>query len=500
MHDSHKLRPKNLHVSNNIHYFTAWLHVALMYVFTVISLSMVPIFEGPYFDFGAPVNVMGLVINDNYTIVGVIVFFLFDSMVGAIFDEVVLLTSEYTKGNLKLLVKCIGVIAWYMRYAIRVVFMRVQISFTLAIVLSHLVWYALGKTVAIRHRYEGCRKSPFMRQALLIVCLFQVLEFPMYLAVYMFTGIFDQTTYFGIGVPLSVFDSQIASIAVFIVIILLSFGDCFLTSVVRNELEPWQNECLLNSNADEDALCMHTMEARLVAVTRRVIYYFRIIFVLTFITTQYFFVFVYIAADLAATIITSTDKKHETALEKFERRKRIVIYSIMQILETAVLVIVLVVPNWFDDTYFSWIRKIEILDVNIVSMNQIAFLLVYVGIERIGATLYTDVVLPDFYNWLYNNGTDPGYEPHTSLFILVVTLADNWFRLTLQIQFILSSVYFVIVAGVIDILMGIIINERHLKFKWGKQKIRHTFDVLHKLSKSNFGKATLEKLQQSKIE
>jgi hypothetical protein len=239
-------------------------------------------------------------------------------------------------------------------------------------------------------------------------------------------------------------------------------------------------------------------EARLVTHTRRLIYYFRIIFVLTFVTTQYFFVIIYIAADVLATVASSLDifpsiiglsaggLENKELRTKLEKRRRITVYSIMQIVETIVLVVVLVVPKWLDDSYFSWVRKIEILDVVITNMHVIIILLIYVGIERIGATLYTDVVLPDFTNWLYNNGHAMSYAPHTSLFILLVTRADNWFRFTLQIQFVLSNVFFVIVAGVVDFIMGVIISEVHLHYKWNTKNIKHTLGVLYGLTDRKF--------------
>jgi hypothetical protein len=206
----------------------------------------------------------------------------------------------------------------------------------------------------------------------------------------------------------------------------------------------------------------------------------RIFFVLMFVVAQFFFVLVYMFADLVATLITThnalvTRIEVDAAPEPKKAEKReaaqvrahhwIVNLSITQALETLAVLLVLFLPGLLASSYFQWIREVVVFDNTIKGESMVIMLLTYVGLYRAGATLYNDVITPDFTNWIYADAPHLGYSAERNLFILVITRVDFWFRYLLLIQFALSNVYFIIVSAAVDIPLSLVVMARYMRHK-----------------------------------
>jgi hypothetical protein len=489
----------NLHLTEKIHMFTAIYTVLQIYVFMIIGSSIVPIFSSEtYFSFGAPVPIAADPLNiesidENSVIAGIAFFFMVDRVVTLAAEEAMLRSKTYPKS-----LKYVMIITYYMRYAAHVVFLRTQVSFALAVFIADILVYTLFKWVSINSRVAP--------KTFLLLTLVQVAEIPCFLMIYMFAGLFNKGLYFQVGPPLAVFTSAIITENVtYGLVVVISFLDMLLSCAVRNNIETWSSGTLQNSDKDHEELGMSIWEARLVSAARMIMYYVRIMFVYSFITTQYIFVVIYIIADIVVTIIydircderralRSTHPKRDapetmTAREKAETSDhdstRIILLAMAQTVETLLIMVAIIVSHWFTESYFEWSHHIIIFDTHITVAPQIKLLLAYVAFNRVSATMMNNVVLPDFNNWMYTSvdefdGKDLSkiYGRWRILWILVVMRAFNWFSFVVQIQFILSNYSFVVIAAAVDVPLSMIVNERHIRYKKHKGQVSYTESIL----------------------
>jgi len=527
-----------LHITENIHVFTAMYTVLQMYIFIIIGSSIVPIFSShAYFGFGAPIAIAAdplttETITHNSVIVGIAFFLMVDRFVTLAAEEAVAHTAKAPP-----LMKYVMIVTYYMRYGIHIVFLRTQITFVIATVVADILGFMLFKWNSINRRLfstDDIRSNYPMSEhwVLMLLTLIQVIEIPCFFVVYMFAGLFDAGLYFEIGPPLVVFSSSvIGSKVVYWLIILLSFFDMFLSCAVRNNIESWSSGTLQNSDKGHEELGMPVWEARLVSASRMVMYYIRVMFVYSFLTTQYFFIIVYIIADMLATVIydyrceernrrlekkrtamkLESERQEEEGttrdrllhLQEMTRRRdaesdhdstKIILLAMFQTMETILLMVVILISHWFSEKYFEWGSHIVIFDVHITSQPQIKLLMAYVAFDRISATLYNNVILPDFNNWLYTPASEYDgknlskvYSRWRMLAILTVMRINNWFRFVIQIQFILSNYAFVVIAAAVDVPLSMIVNERHIRYKHHKGQVDHTRDVVRRFKQSNKG-------------
>lgn len=503
-----------LHLAENIHMFTALYTMVQMYVFIIIGASIVPIFSSDsYFSFGAPVAIAAdplttETITHNSVIAGIAFFLMADRFITLAAEEALAHVAKPPP-----LTKYTMIVTYYMRYGVQLIFLRTQVSFVVATVVADMLAFTLFKWNSINRRLGAgtgtSQKSAMSEpQTLLLLTLMQVIEIPCFFLVYMFAGLFDAGLYFEIGPPLVVFSSStITSEVVYWLVMILSFLDMFLSCAVRNNIEAWSSTTLQNSDKGHEELGMAPWEARLVSAARMVMYYIRVMFVYSFLTTQYFFVIVYIIADICATLIYDyRSEKHaarkellrkmragrESGEEGLDRRcdedhdsTKIILLAMAQTIETLLIMVVIIVSHWFAENYFEWGSHIVIFGVHITSPPQIKLLMAYVAFDRVSATLYNNVILPDFNNWMYTphaeyDGKDIGklYSRWRIMGILAAMRLNNWFRFVIQIQFILSNYSFVVIAAAVDVPLSFIVNERHIRYKHHKGQIDLTRNVV----------------------
>lgn len=497
----------NLHLTEKIHLFTAVYTVMQMYVFVIIGSSIVPIFSSnTYFSFGAPVPIAADPLNiesidENSVIAGIAFFFVIDRIVTLAAEEAILRAKTYPKT-----LKYVMIITYYMRYAAHVVFLRTQISFALAVFVADILVFTLFKWVSINSRLTYGDHAPVTQRTFLILALVQVIEIPCFFMIYMFAGLFNKGLYFQVGPPLAVFSSAIITDNLtYGLVVVLSFVDMLLSCAVRNNIETWSSGTLQNSDKDHAELGMSPWEARLVSAARMIMYYVRVMFIYTFLTTQYFFVVIYIVADIVATLIydfrcderknlrsvhpkrdaPETMTARERAATSDHDSTRIILLAMAQTVETLLIMVAIIVSHWFTETYFEWGHDIVIFDTHITVAPQFKLLLAYVAFDKISATLQNNVILPDFNNWMYTSvdefdGKDLSkiYGRWRILWILVVMRANNWFRFVIQIQFILSNYSFVVIAAAVDVPLSMIVNERHIRYKKHKGQVSYTEGIV----------------------
>jgi hypothetical protein len=500
--------------------FTAVYTVLQMYIFVIIGASIVPIFSSnTYFGFGAPVMIAAdpltsVSITHNSVIVGIAFFLMFDRFATLAVEEAVAHLAKPPP-----LLKYTMIITYYMRYGIQLVFLRTQITFVMATVGADILAYILFKWNSINRRLTPWlgQKSGMSEDTILsVLTLFQIIEIPCFFVVYMFAGMFADGLYFEVGPPLVVFSSTtITSEVVYWLVMILSFMDMFLSCAVRNNIEAWSSGTLQNSDKGHGELGMAPWEARLVSAARMIMYYVRVMFVYSFLTTQYFFVLVYIISDVTATLIYDHNSERHAArrtlLKKLRAAKspeegrrvdreseedhdstKLILLAIAQTVETMLIMVVIIVSHWFVENYFEWGSHIVVFDVHITSPPQIKLLMAYVAFDRISATLYNNVILPDFHNWLYTPADEYDGKDMSKLYgrwhilgILTVMRLNNWFRFVVQIQFILSNYSFVVLAAAVDVPLSMIINERHIRYKHHKGQIDTTRSVIERFKKKS---------------
>jgi hypothetical protein len=471
-HNSHKRSRRrredvdDVHLFAEIHEFTAYYQLLMLLILVIMGTSYIPFFYGPYFDFGAPLNIMTTTVSgaeiytalvNNAVFVAVLLFVVFDRSVATLYEEVSALRPDAPG----MLGKAIASVVHWLRYALTLILLRAQVTFLIAYVVIDIIVFYVMKTQAVARRMfsrdgagaEGGRDT-LMIQALLFA---QVIELPCFMVIFLVTGIF-QTNYFVIGPDLIIFSQVVTSLPAYVIIAIISFADQFLASYVRNVIDDWHVTVLQNASKGHDDDVLTRAEAICIFVVKRLIMWLRVIFVVNFMLSQFFFVIIYAVADLAATLVVA-------ATSSARSKQTIILIMVAQAAETLILLIVLIIPRFIDITYFRWLREATIFGNVISGQNLIALLLTYVGFERIGATLYNDVVVPDYTNWLYGGAKHMGYSFYVNIMVLGVTRFDYWIRFLMLIQFVLSNVYFVVISAGVDIIVGSIVIARHIKYK-----------------------------------
>jgi len=520
-----------IHLVEYIHQKIVMYQVAVMYFFILIAYGVLSILSPTYFTFSGPFTVMGVKTDSEPVKIAIFIFFLYDRLLCNISDEV---QMRGVKGPndmspkmvyiTDICVSLVTIVANVMRYTTLIIFMQSQFSFAFFIVLFDVTAHAIMKykTVAFRGA-----KWPFEGVALsLYVCMFEIIEIPMFLLVFQFCGLFNGQ-YFDFGAPLTIFDENITQTAAIVLIVIVVFVDRAMQTAYTNNIDSWFHNKMQHTKVSKYDVGLGNFEMRYVYITREVMYWMRIAFVINFLFAKYYFVFVYILAEVIPTCIYTARKhnddsrnkeifgKYDNEGDKFEyepvedgmeiekmadadadggssyggedndkyvkntlqaqemqkTKKRILIFASIQLIETVYIIIIIIVPNWIKTMYFKWPSFIVIFDYVITNPHIIAFLLTYVVFDRISATLYNNVILPDINNWLYKKGHDLGYNVNETMGIIVASRVVYWFRFILLIQFVLANIFFVVTAAVVDVPLTIIIMERYIKYKTKKQKV-----------------------------
>ena len=505
-----------IHLVEYIHQKIVTYQVAAMYFFIVIAYAVLKIMSPAYFTFEGKFTVMGVTTDSEAVKVAILIFFLYDRLLCNLSDEIQMRGVKGDKDMTPhavflndICISLVTIVVNVMRYAMLIIFIKAQFSFAFFIVLFDVTACALVKykTVAfngVPWVFENANLS-------LYVCMFEIAEIPMFLLIFQICGLFNGA-YFDFGPPLVVFDETISHTATIVLIVILVFVDRAIQTAYTNNIDSWFHNKMQHTRAGKDEIGLGNNEMRYVYITREIMYWLRISFVINFLFAKYYFVFVYIAAEIIPTCIYIARKNAtKTIFDKFdneetkfqyepveegleieqlasggvvdegvvdkkkqevrETKRRILMFASIQLIETVYIIIIIVVPNWIKTMYFRWPSFIVIFDYTITNQRIIIFLLVYVVFDRVSATLYNNIILPDINNWLYRKGHHLGYNVVETMGIIITSRVVYWFRFILLIQFVLANIFFVITAAVVDIPLTIIVMERYIKYKTRKHRV-----------------------------
>jgi hypothetical protein len=511
-----------LHVCGSIHEVIAYMHVFTMFTLILMGTSFIHIFDGTFFRFGAPIFIDAeTTIHNNVIFVVLILFTIFARVLATVSEEVgawvtTALPPPQAGGRntprgerdrrywMIMLTRVVGSVMYWFNYAYSLIMVRSQISFTVALIFADLGVYAIGKHTSILYRLRGrVMDAKSFERILGVVTFVQILAIPCFFVIFQITGL-TTSPYFVVGPKLLIFSTLIENPAEYAFIVVIAFVDQLIASFVRNIIDDWHTSYLQNTERTHDEMILSRTEGVCIFMLKRFMAWLRILFVLFFLVSQFLFVIVYALADVLATVITThrslTAPAGAAAGGPSDRaaaentRTHIIVLAVVQAAETLLLLLTLILTGLVDTTYFSWIHHAIIFGNDISGQSVIVLLLVYIGIERVGATLYNDIILPDYTNWIYGASPAPGPDPQpgalipelrrggyshlTNLLILSITRVDFWFRFLMLIQFVLSNVYFVIPAAAVDIVLGAIVLFRHVRVKDKKLKIGESLKLM----------------------
>lgn len=468
-----------LHVVQGIHVYIAAYATLMMYIFIILGLAIVPIFTNhQYWRFGTPLILQAdpteiQTLSDPAALTAIIFFLMAERFISRIRNEIVNWTSPE---KVPLATQYTGIIVYYMCYAAHVVFMRSQISFVVAIIVADILAVVICKWISIKQRRTGVRR--WDNADVRIATLAQIATIPGFLCLYAFAGLFD-SPYFHIGPPLTIFGTTIVDQkVVYWIIVLATTVFACLSSAARNNIDRWHSSVLQNTGEVETGLT--TWEARMIAINRMVLFYLGLMFVYTFFTTQYFFVFVYMFSDMLMTTIWYARNGRLPGTEApADRIKQtgvtVILVTVAQTIFEIIVVMVISMSGWFDDAYFTWGKDVVVFGAAVTG-NGVKILLAYVAFDRVAATLDANIIEPDIDAWLYGGaeGHIDQYNDWDILWIIITMMFNYWFRYVLRIMFILSNYSFVVIAAAVDIPLTIIVDEFHLIYKANLKQVRRT--------------------------
>lgn len=478
----------NLHLIPNLHLLVAAYALLLVYIFAIVGLGIVPIFSNEnYFSFTTPVTMQAdptrlITVSDGGTLVVLVLAIAIEQGIDTFINEIL-----SWHGHVPFYIECSNIIAHYLRYAIQVVFLRSQVSFVVGvIVIDTLATIACKKTsLAIRQKYESSISTEkhgrkVSKLDLACICILRMASVSLFILVYIYSNLFD-SAYFSIGVPLIVFEtSRIDSDVAYWSTVTAVFAFACLSVAAKNNIDRWHSGVLHNTK--EDKTGMSEWETRLISLNRVVLLYLSIMFIYTFITTQFLFVLVYLTADL---FMTGVHRFRNISREN--EPTTVILVTIAQTIFEGIVIVMIASSHWFDDSYFSWGKDVQVFGTPVEKGPDLQILLAYVAFERVAMTLCTTVVQTDIAAWLYEHAPNSDldeYSPDAILWIATATRLATWFYFVLRIQFILTNYSFVVISAAVDIPLTALINEVHMTYKKSMGENRKVMDFYKKLEKT----------------
>lgn len=458
----------DIHFIPDVYLIIAFCSVCLIYAFVIMGLALVPVFGNRmFFRFKTPVIIEAdptkeLLLTDDGILVGLLFLLALEQGMETIVKEIQTLTEEDS-----LVVESAEIITRYIRYATHIVFMRSQVSFFVAIVIFDALATIMSKRVSMKFKRQKLSML-FLNQkysSLLTCC--RCMSILVFMACYIYSGLFE-SAYVYVGVPLIVFDSNaVTTTSGYVIVIISVFIFAAISAAARNNIEKWQSSVLLNLSEEETG--MKDWEVRLIIVNRIILLYLSLMFVYTFLTTQFFFVIVYLTADILMTIINKSRNQFKNENNLKDRSFTVVFINIIQTTLIGILVVVIVASSWFDYDYFRWGKDVYVFGTLVEKGPKFVLLLFYVAFERICMTAINLIVDADINTWMYDlnarNKDLDNYTDETIVWICTIVKIAKWFYFALRIQFILSNYSFVVVMAAVDIPTTLIINEFHISHK-----------------------------------
>jgi hypothetical protein len=472
-----------LHIIPNIYVKIAVYGLVMVYAFVVIGTALVPVFGGnSYFKFGAPLTIQAdptsaIVISDNAIFVATCLLLGLDQFVGVFVDELALRCVG--EGAWAVLGTLIGAVQSTVRVAIHVVFVRSQISFVLSVVFFDLCATVICKSISLAHKRAGYDFRKFLCEpdALALVLVVRALSLLLYMGVYVATGLLD-SPYFQVGPPLIVFDqTAVTEDSHYWMTVTVVFAWALISAASRHIAGRWHLSILQNTGETDAG--MRGWTVTMVVFNRVVSHYLGLMFIYTFITTQFLFVVVFFMADvlvICGSRIIGAETKENLA-------DSVIVVTATQTTFVVVVAITIGITRWFDDTYFEWGQGVSVFGVAVPESQRVTILLVYAALEQIASVLETNVVLSDVTTWLYSgspNAELSSYGHLEAVALISITRILTWYYFVLRIQFILTNYAFVVICAAVELPIVLIVDHLHVIHKTNARQIASVREFLGK--------------------
>lgn len=487
--------PQIIHIFPRIHEHVAYYNLIMMMFFIVVGGSIIDVLHGDFFNFGPPFTVSTFKITSDVSWLLFTAFAVIDQTVFVIVEELDLRTAPlHSKHSLFrcMLLKSINIVMFWQRLTFKYVVMRSQLSIIIPVIFVDLLVYCIAKEQAIWARDARIldKSAKSLENIHYFMTIAQLAELPMFIIVYITTGM-ATSEFFSTQAPVVLAGHTVMSNGVIALISVVIFIDQVGYGFVRALTERWTTTHLQNPDIPLAEMHMSRFELYFVCIFKRVLYWIRLMFSITFLTTRYFFGLIYTVGDIISALIM------HCYVTEFTRNtsRLIVLGTVFMLTEMVIVIEVLTVATRMSSTYFTWPDELLLFDNTVTGYTSIVTLLIIASFAQIGATLSTDVIAVDFSNWMYGVTKSQildVYAPKKKLFILMLTRLDSWFRLTLILQFVLSTFFFVLFIGAVDITVGVLIMNKYIKHKINDVEEAEFTQLLSRLLVENGFKTNLQ--------
>lgn len=477
-----------------------------MYLFVVIGSAIVPIFEGGFFAFGRPFTISDQDFESVAVLLTYILLAMVDQVVTVISEEISNVSSFYPKNtnvSRETLHIVIGIVVYWQKLVFKYIVIRSQFAIILAVVVVDLTATFMFKDYVIRRRMN-MKDGPFsfrlipvgdtatieesahyqdIRNKFLVL---EVVNMLLLGLVYILTGTTD-TLYFSTNLPVDLVGHYTDNGAVVCIVALVVFFDQMVYGLLKRVVDDWFDTHVKHPDTELTDSSLNTTEIMFIHKVKHILYWSRLIFSLSFLTTRYYFVIPYTFGDVASGLfkyynftVKTIDAKEEESTANARKKMQadvLVLGTIFMTTELIIIGMIMIIPNFLDSRYFEWPEYIEIFRNTISGEHAIILIMIYAGLFQIGSTLVNEIVIPDFYNWMYGKSSESFvccYGLRGKLFIIMLVRFDSWFRFLIVVQLVLSNLFFVIIVGTVDVIVSLVIMYHYVSLKYHiNQAITH---------------------------
>lgn len=475
-----------------IHRFIAYFIAFVIIYFLVVNGFVIKVFsKSDYFRTSLPVTVLGAIVDNGGVFSFVIVFQVLDRIFSNINDRVVIAlgnaSDDYLIKNygfnalaLRMMLKTLNIILRLMRYANVVVFMRSQLSFALAIVITDVL---VSTCFTISAMYtKNIVEFDYWRQFLPEILFVQVFLIPSYVLV---IYVCNPTDYFNVGPPLTVFGSTVDSMGGYVALFVFVFFDHILATFVRDNADAWVSNVIMNRAEishsaredvlDDDGFFSHGREYAAwfgfsIYAAREIIDWIRDVFLVRLLFSQYFVISIYIVAEIVGSLISiyrRYNKDGNTSLAYNDTFKpgstRLMVFLVsLQVVETIGLIMFFSLSGR-SNSYLTFNNPLY-FNVPLGSDIQVRVLISLTVFMQIARTLYECVIKPDFYHYIYNShdenrryltpdswGRTDGLNDEV-IATTAITSFGNWIVYLFYLELITAgSIKFTVIMAAVDI-------------------------------------------------
>lgn len=507
---------ETIHIFSRMHIVVAYLEFFSVLMLVFVGSVYVDFWDGSYFHLGPPVVTRDVVIRGEWKywlLITVIawdrVFAMASSKIVSSWRVNIVLNEKspeykdvsYTKA---MFVLCVDHAMNFLRGALMILFIYSQVDFALAFAIPDIV---LGFTSTLydikrlqRTWADNCSRkdvravvvSNTMDKPLpkgvsewqispMVLTFLQLCEFTLFVVVFLVVGYFD-SPYFEFHTPFVVFGHVFDSTVTLWMFVIFAFVDTLISTMYNFVTGAYVVSILLNPS------CLDIQDtksgATFIYISKKVIGWVRVIFMLNFILSK----FVLLLAMFVADMIVSVFFFHRQLLRKsnalfvdaggnidINKPRNLLGYmpisryylTVVSLIELfIVLAVTIPVLEMYNYPYFAWPPPLVVFDTVVVSGGVCAYLIVYTIIARVIDTLSSDITYPYIANVI--GGCDPNgvhYDPAELVFVCLMYDSTNWLKRIVAFNFIYSNISLVLFQAIADIAVSWIILDRNLKYK-----------------------------------